>query len=141
MGAAAAVEAPVDKPLVVPNFSCRRRTSRGGLATEFTNAIFTCRPAGGTNAVASVTAAGEEGHPERHAVLLPPTFWLVGVRGGDVLGEQPQPLLALVVQPQIHLPPRLVLLRRLSLEVPLAVTHPQLVGLLREPLKDQGSTK
>lgn len=45
MGAAAVVEAAVDEPLVVPNFSCRRRTSRGGLATEFTNAIFTCRPA------------------------------------------------------------------------------------------------
>lgn len=45
MGAAAALEAAVDKPLVVPNFSCRRRTSRGGLATEFTYAILTCRPA------------------------------------------------------------------------------------------------
>lgn len=33
------------------------------------------------------------------------TFWLVGVGGGNVLGEQPQPLLALVVQPEIHLPP------------------------------------
>lgn len=45
MGAAAAVEAAVDDPPMVPNFSCRRRTSRGGLATEFTNAILTCRPA------------------------------------------------------------------------------------------------
>lgn len=45
MGAAAMVEAAEDAPLVVPNFSCRRRTSRGGLATEFTNAILTCRPA------------------------------------------------------------------------------------------------
>lgn len=45
MGAAAMVEAADDVPLVVPNFSCRRRTSRGGLATEFTNAILTCRPA------------------------------------------------------------------------------------------------
>ena len=44
MGAAAAVEA-ADDALVVPNFSWRRRTSRGGLATEFTNAILTCRPA------------------------------------------------------------------------------------------------
>lgn len=39
------VEAAVDKPPVVPNFSCRRRTSRGGFATEFTNAILTCLPA------------------------------------------------------------------------------------------------
>lgn len=46
MGAAATEEAAVDEPLVVPNFSCRRRTSRGGLATEFTYAILTCRPAG-----------------------------------------------------------------------------------------------
>lgn len=46
MGAAAAVEAAVDEPPLVPNLSCRRRTSRGGLATEFTNAILTCRPAG-----------------------------------------------------------------------------------------------
>lgn len=45
MGAAAMVEAAEDVPLVVPNLSCRRRTSRGGLATEFTNAILTCRPA------------------------------------------------------------------------------------------------
>lgn len=44
IGAAAAVELAVEV-LVVPNFSCRRRTSRGGLATEFTNAILTCRPA------------------------------------------------------------------------------------------------
>jgi len=43
MGAAAAVELAVELR-TVPNFSCRRRTSRGGLATEFTNAIFTCRP-------------------------------------------------------------------------------------------------
>lgn len=40
------VEAAVDKPPVVPNFSCRRRTSRGGFATEFTKAILTCLPAG-----------------------------------------------------------------------------------------------
>lgn len=46
MGAAAAVEEAVDEPLVVPNLSCRRRTSRGGLATEFTYAILTCRPLG-----------------------------------------------------------------------------------------------
>lgn len=39
------VEAAVDKPPVVPNFSWRRRTSRGGFATEFTNAILTCLPA------------------------------------------------------------------------------------------------
>lgn len=45
IGAAAAVELAVEE-LVVPNFSCRRRTSRGGLATEFTNAIFTVRPKG-----------------------------------------------------------------------------------------------
>jgi len=45
MGEAAAVEAAVDKPLLVPNFSCLRRTSRGGFAAEFTYAIFTCRPA------------------------------------------------------------------------------------------------
>lgn len=45
MGAAAMVEAAEDEPLVVPNLSCRRRTSRGGFATEFTNAILTCRPA------------------------------------------------------------------------------------------------
>lgn len=45
MGEAATVDAAEDKPPVVPNFSCRRRTSRGGLATEFTNAILTCRPA------------------------------------------------------------------------------------------------
>lgn len=45
MGDAATVEA-ADEPLDVPNFSCRRRTSRGGLATEFTKAIFTCRPLG-----------------------------------------------------------------------------------------------
>lgn len=38
------VEAAVDGPAVVPNFSCLRRTSRGGLATEFTYAILTCRP-------------------------------------------------------------------------------------------------
>lgn len=40
MGDAAAVEA-ADEPLEVPNFSCRRRTSRGGLTTEFTKAILT----------------------------------------------------------------------------------------------------
>lgn len=28
----------------VPNFSCLLRTSRGGLATELTKAIFACRP-------------------------------------------------------------------------------------------------
>lgn len=67
-----------------------------------------------------------------------PTFWLVGVCRGDVLREQPEPLLALVVQPQVHLPPGLVLLRRLSLEVPLTVAHPQLVRVLREPLREEG---
>ena len=66
-----------------------------------------------------------------------PTFWLVGVGGGDVLGEHPQALLALVVQPQIHLPPRLVLLRRLALKVPLTVAHPQLVRFLRKPLREE----
>lgn len=45
MGAAAAVE-EADDPLEVPNFSCLRRTSRGGLTAEFTKAIFTCRPLG-----------------------------------------------------------------------------------------------
>lgn len=45
MGAAAAVE-EADEPLEVPNFSCLRRTSRGGLTAEFTKAIFTCRPLG-----------------------------------------------------------------------------------------------
>lgn len=45
MGAAAAVDA-ADEPLVVPNLACRRSTSRGGLATELTNAILTCRPLG-----------------------------------------------------------------------------------------------
>lgn len=70
-----------------------------------------------------------------------PTFRLVGVRRGDVLGEHPQALLALVMQPQIHLPPRLVLLRSLSLEVPLTVAHPQLVRVLREPLKEDASTR
>lgn len=44
MGVAAAVEAAVEL-LVVPNLSCRRRTSRGGLATELTYAILTCRSA------------------------------------------------------------------------------------------------
>lgn len=32
------------EPFLVPNFSCLRRTSRGGLATELTKAILTCRP-------------------------------------------------------------------------------------------------
>lgn len=48
IGAAAAVELAVE-PLVVPNFSCRRRTSRGGLAAEFTYAILTWRPVRGNN--------------------------------------------------------------------------------------------
>lgn len=47
MGDAAAMEAAEVEPLVVPNFSCRRRTSRGGFATELTNAILTCRPVKG----------------------------------------------------------------------------------------------
>lgn len=69
--------------------------------------------------------------------LTPPpcgTFGLVGVSRGDVLGEQPQALLALIVQPQVQLPPRLELLRGLALEVALTVTHPQLVWVLRETL-------
>lgn len=68
-----------------------------------------------------------------------PTFGLVGVCRRDVLREQPQSLLALVVQPQVHLPPRLVLLRRLPLKVPLTVTHPQVVRVLRKPLKQEES--
>lgn len=67
-----------------------------------------------------------------------PTFGFVGVCRGDVLGEHLEALLALVVQPQVHLPPRLVLLRRLSLEVSLTVAHPQLVGVFCEPLKREG---
>lgn len=63
------------------------------------------------------------------------------MRRRDVLGEKPQALLALVVQSQIHLPPGLVLLRRLVFEVPLTVTLPQLVRILREPLWEEPSTK
>lgn len=68
-----------------------------------------------------------------------PTLGFVGVSRGDVLGEHLEALLALVVQPQVHLAPRLVLLRRLSLEVPLTVAHPQFVGIFCEPLqRDEG---
>lgn len=69
---------------------------------------------------------------------FPLTFGFVGVCRGDVLGEHLEALLALVVQPQVHLPPRLVLLRRLSLEVPLTVAHPQLVRVFCEPLQREG---
>lgn len=136
------VEAAVDEPLVVPNFSCRRRTSRGGLATEFTNAIFTCRPAETDPQLINPkhhTVATSD--PKLQSVKVSPTFWLVGVRRRDVLGEKPQALLALVVQPQIHLPPGLVLLRSLVFKVPLTVTLPQLVRILREPLWEEPSTK
>jgi len=136
MGAAAAVEL-ADEPLMVPNFSCRRRTSRGGLATEFTNAILTWRPADATRTFKTPTLETRNLRLLRfnEEPAATPTFWLVGVGGGDVLREHPQALLALVVQPQVHLPPRLVLLRRLALKVPLTVAHPQLVRLLREPLE------
>lgn len=63
------------------------------------------------------------------------TFWFVGVCRGDVLGEQPQPLFALVVEPQVQFPPRLILLRSLSLKVSLTVAHPQLVRIFSEPLE------
>lgn len=38
------------------------------------------------------------------------------------------------MKPQVKFPPGLELLRLLSFEVPLTVTHPQLVRVLREPL-------
>lgn len=41
---AAALTLVLVEPFLVPNFSCLLRTSRGGLATEFTKAIFTWRP-------------------------------------------------------------------------------------------------
>lgn len=124
MGEAAAVEAVVE-PLEVPNFSCRRRTSRGGLATELTNAIFTCRPERTQRSESQFTSAFVNRSDGSGEAL--PTFGLVGVGGADVLGEQLQPLFSLVVQPQVHLPPRLELLRRFPFEVPLAVTLPELV--------------
>lgn len=66
----------------------------------------------------------------------PPAFGFVGVRRSDVLGEHPQPLLAFIMQPQIQFPPRLELLRSFTLEVPLTVTHPQLIWILRETLQE-----
>lgn len=77
--------------------------------------------------------------PNLYSVKTSPTFGFVGVCGGDVLGEHPQPLLALVVQPQVHFPPRFVLLRSLALKVPLTVTHPQLIRILRKTLKGEES--
>lgn len=67
-----------------------------------------------------------------------PTFGFVCVCGGDVLGEHPQPLLALLVEPQVHLPPGLVLLRSFTFEVPLTVTLPQLVRVFGETLGGGG---
>lgn len=63
------------------------------------------------------------------------TFGLVGMCRGDVLGEHPQALLTLIVQPQVQLPPRLVLLRWFPLKVPPTVTHPQVIRILRETLR------
>lgn len=56
--------------------------------------------------------------------------------GADVLREHAQALLPLVVFPQIQLPPGLVLLRRLALEVTLAVLCPQLIRVLQKVLQD-----
>ena len=53
----------------------------------------------------------------------------------DVLGELAKALLPLVVLPQVHLPPRLVLLGRLTLEVPLAVAMPKLIRVLHKTLR------
>lgn len=57
------------------------------------------------------------------------------MRRGDVLGEQPQSLFALIVEPQVQFPPWLVLLRSLSLKVSLTVAHPELVRIFSEPLE------
>lgn len=141
MGAAAAVDA-ADEPLVVPNLACRRSTSRGGLATELTNAILTCRPVKETEH--KPLKPGTIIRFYSYGVILkavgPHTFGFVGVSRADVLSEQPQTLLSFIMKPQVHLPPRLVLLRRLAFKVPLTVTHPQLVRVLRKPLKEEGHT-
>lgn len=66
---------------------------------------------------------------------LRPTFGFVGVGRADVAGQHEQALLARVVQPQVHLPPRLELLGLLVLEVSQAVVVPQLIRVLHQHLK------
>lgn len=67
--------------------------------------------------------------------LARPTFGFVGVGRADVARQHEQALLARVVQPQVHLPPRLKLLGLLVLEVSQAVVVPQLICVLHQHLK------
>lgn len=82
IGAAAAVELAVE-PLVVPNFSCRRRTSRGGLAAEFTYAILTWRPVRGNNTLGQTLNSLKNikktimNHNYRNKQKIPKSFFFV----------------------------------------------------------------
>lgn len=50
------------------------------------------------------------GHRIHKGHLCLSSFWLIGMCRPDVVCEQAQPLLSGVLKPQVHLPPRLILL-------------------------------